>query len=248
MALGFPGETEPELAKSVDSMEWHPPGQIEAQVAFLQAHGVCEAVMIGKLPKLRLVTDLSRLRLDPRALGMLGRLRARNDDAILGAIADELLAEGIVLCPQTELLPDWVAEEGVLGAVQPTDAQRRDVAFAWPVAKALGGVDVGQTVVVHDRAVIALEAIEGTDETIRRGARLCGPGAVVLKVAKPGQDPRFDVPAIGPDTLDALAQGHGRVLAVEAGATLLVERARLVAAADAHGVALLGVCGPEAAR
>jgi hypothetical protein len=129
----------------------------------------------------------------------------------------------------------------VLGRVQPTTAQRADVAFAWPIAKALGALDVGQTVVVEGGAVLALEAIEGTDEAVRRGCALGRGGACVVKVAKPSQDPRFDVPAVGLETLRVLREGGGAILAFEAGATLVLEREALVAEADAAGIALLGV-------
>jgi DUF1009 family protein len=247
VALAFPGDTDALLASEVDEIAWHPLGQLAAQIAFLHAHGVCDALLIGKIPKLHLVRDFARLAPDARALALLRDLRTRSDDGILGAIADELGREQIVLRRQTELLPEWVASEGVLGAVAPDDAQRADIAFAWPLARALGAVDVGQTVVVRDRAVMALEAIEGTDEAVRRGGALAGSGAVVLKVAKPRQDPRFDVPAVGPDTIAALVTGKAAVLAVEAFATLLVDREQLIAAADAAGIALVGVVEPPSA-
>ena len=171
VALAFPGDTDAALASEVDEIAWHPLGQLEAQIAFLHAHGVRDALMIGKVPKLHLVRDFARLAPRRTCTALLRDLRTRSDDGILGAIADELGREKIVLRRQTELLRDWVASEGVLGAVAPDDAQRADIAFAWPLARALGAVDVGQTVVVRDRAVMALEAIEGTDEAVRRGGR-----------------------------------------------------------------------------
>jgi DUF1009 family protein len=197
--------------------------------------------MIGKIPKTNLFGDLSRVRPDATALALLAGLRTRNDDSILGALASLLEEKGVLLRPQAELVPELVAQEGQLGAVAPSPAQRAEIAFGFPVAKALGALDVGQTVVVRERAVLALEAIEGTDETIRRGTALGGPGAVVVKVAKPRQDPRFDVPTVGPDTLAVMIEGKAAVLAVEAGRTFLVEREALLRRADAHGIALVGV-------
>ncbi len=197
--------------------------------------------MAGKVVKTQLFGDLGSLRPDARALQLIAGLASRNDDSILTALADTLGAEGITLLSQSALVPELLAGEGTLGGVVPTAQQRAEIAFGWPVAKALGGVDVGQTVVVRERAVLALEAIEGTDAAIERGAALGGPGACVIKVAKPRQDPRFDVPAVGLRTLAVMAAGRCAVLAVEAGCTLLLDREALVAEADRHGIALVGV-------
>ncbi len=240
-AIGFPGETEPALEAEVERLTWLHLGEIGALLRTLQMAGAREAVMAGKVPKIHLYGDLSRLRPDATALALLARLRDRKDDSILGTLAGFLEEQGIRLGPQAELVPELVAGEGVLGRVAPTPAQRADVAFGWPLAKAIGGLDIGQAVVVRDGAVLAVEAIEGTDEAIRRGGRLGGPGACVVKVAKPGQDPRFDLPAIGPDTLDVMCEVQAAVLAVEAGATLVLDRERLLAAADAAGIAVVGV-------
>jgi DUF1009 family protein len=240
------GDVEPALEREVDALHWLHLGELERLIATFRGDGVSDVVMIGKVLKTRILGDLSVLRPDARALGLLGRLRERNDDTILGAIADELAADGLRLRPQTELVPELVAPEGVLGGVEPTPAQRAEIAFGFPVAKALGAIDVGQTVVVRERAVLALEAIEGTDAAIRRGAALGGPGVCVVKVAKPRQDPRFDVPAVGPDTLAVLVEVKAAVLAVEAGHTFVVDGAELVRQADRAGIALVGVSGPEA--
>lgn len=243
VAVGIHGETDPALAREVDAFHWLHLGEVGALIETLRAGGARECLMIGKIPKTNLLADHAQVRLDATALAMFARLRTRNDDAILGALAELLAEQGLPLRPQAELVPELVAPEGRLGAVEPTPAQRAEIAFGLPVAKALGAVDVGQTVVVRERAVMALEAIEGTDEAIRRGAALCGPGAVVVKVAKPSQDPRFDVPTVGPDTLEVMIEGKAAVLAVEAGRTFVVEREELVRRADAHGIALVGVRG-----
>lgn len=239
--MGFHDETDPALAAEVESLVWLHLGQLGALVATLRAGGADESLVIGKVPKTNLFADLGRLRPDATALTLVAGLRTRNDDAILLALADLLAAEGMPLAPQAGWAPGLVAEEGVLGRVAPSDAQRAEIAFALPVAKALGAVDVGQTVVVRERAVLALEAIEGTDEAIRRGAALGGPGAVVVKVAKPRQDPRFDVPTVGPETLEAMIAAKAAVLAIEAGRSFLLERDVLLARADACGIAIVGV-------
>jgi DUF1009 family protein len=242
-AVGFAGLADPGLGARVDVWETLPLGQIARLLEVLRREGVRQVVLAGKVPKRVLFEAGGRLEPDARAVALLRELRDRKDDSILLAVAELLEAEGFELLAQAELAPELLAPEGVLGAVAPTAAQRADVVFAWPIAKALGALDVGQTVVVEGRAVLALEAIEGTDEAIRRGCALGRGGACVVKVAKPGQDPRFDVPAVGLDTLRALRQGGAGLLAVEAGATLLLERAALVAEADGAGIALLGVAG-----
>jgi len=241
VAVGLEGLSDPALAGAVDVFERLAVGQVERLLEVLRREGVREVVLAGKVPKRLLFGAGGQIVPDARALALLRGLRDRRDDSILGAVAALLEAEGFALLRQAALAPDLLAPRGPLGAVPPTPAQEDEVAFAWPIAKALGALDVGQTVVVEARAVLALEAIEGTDEAIRRGCALGRGRACVVKVAKPSQDPRFDVPAIGLDTLRVLRESGGAVLAVEAGATLVLEREALVAEADAAGIALLGV-------
>ena len=206
----------------------------------------CERVLLaGKIPKTVLFQNVVALQLDARALALAARLKDNLDDSVLGLFAGALAEEGFTVLEQGEACPELMAGAGPLGAVAPTDEQRADIAFAWPIAKALGGLDVGQTVVVLRKAVLALEAIEGTDEAIRRGAALGGPGACVVKVAKPSQDPRFDVPVVGPDTLRVAKEVGVSAVAVEAGKTLVLERDTLIREADRHGIAILGVLDGE---
>ena len=244
--VAFHGETDPAHGEAADRITWLHLGEIGALLAWLHEAGVREAILAGKILKTELYGDLAALRPDARAISLLAGLEDRSDDGILGALADLLAAEGIVLKPQAELVPELLAARGVLGSVAPTAAQLRDVAFGFGIAKALGAVDVGQTVVVRARAVMALEAIEGTDAAIHRGAALGGSGVTVVKVAKPRQDPRFDMPAVGPDTLAVLGEAKAAVLAVEAGRTLVVDRERLVRMADEAGISILGL-GPDGA-
>jgi len=241
VAVAFHGDTEAALADEVDELHWLHLGELETLIARFRAAGARRAVMGGKVLKTSLFGDLARLKPDARAIALIAGLRTRSDDSILGAIADELAGEGITLLPQAALVPELLAGEGTLGAVEPTPAQRGDIAFGWPIAKALGALDVGQTVVVRERAVLALEAIEGTDAAVARGAALGGPGASVIKVAKPRQDPRFDMPAVGLGTLAVLADGKVAVLAVEADRTFLLDRAEFLREADRHRIAVLGV-------
>jgi hypothetical protein len=213
-AVAFEGLADPGLAAHVDVLETLPLGQVERLLGVLRREGVREVVLAGKVPK-GILFRAGRLEPDARALALLRELQDRKDDSILRAVARLLEGEGFELLAQADLAPELLASEGVLGRVQPTTAQRADVAFAWP--------------------------IEGTDEAVRRGCALGRGGACVVKVAKPSQDPRFDVPAVGLETLRVLREGGGAILAFEAGATLVLEREALVAEADAAGIALLGV-------
>lgn len=237
VGVGFHGETDAAL----DCTRVHL-GELGRLIEVLRTAGVRRAVLAGKVPKVRLYGDLESLRPDARALALLARLEDRSDDAILAAIADELAAEGIELQEQSRAAPELFAPAGPLGTRRPGDLVEADIAFAWPIAKALGSVDVGQTVVVRDRAVLAVEAIEGTDAAIARGAALApGGGCVVVKVAKPDQDPRFDMPAIGLDTLAVLAEVKAAALAFEASKTAVLDREALAREADACGIAVVGI-------
>ena len=169
----------------------------------------------------------------------------KNTDSLIGGVADALSREGITLLPSTALLGDQMATVGAMSRRKPGGGERQDIAYGVKVARALAALDLGQTVVIKDRAAVALEAMEGTDEVIRRAGRLAGEGTTVVKLAKPRQDMRFDVPVVGPRTLEAMREAGARTLAVEAGRTLLLDRTAVVGAADGAGIALWGI-DPEA--
>jgi DUF1009 family protein len=238
--VAYRNETDPRIEGEAAAVTWLLPGQIGAALASLRSAGVREAVLAGGVAKGSLVRGAEALRLDGDARALLARLADRRDGSILGAIADYLADGGIRLLPQAELVPELIAAPGPLCGKPLEGAQLRDIAFAWPIARAVADLDVGQTVIVKDGAVLAVEAIEGTDAAIRRAAGF-GPGATVVKVARPQQDPRFDLPTVGPETIAVLAEARAAALAVEAGATLVLEREATVAAAVAAGIAVLGV-------
>jgi hypothetical protein len=242
VAVALQGQTDPALEAEVSELHWLYPGEVARITAVLRAAGVAEAVLAGKVPKLTL-DDPAALRPDAAALSLLRRLSDRHDASILSGVADHLAEQGIRLLPQTLLVPELVATAGRYGSVSASREQLADVAFGWPLAKAVAALGIGQTLVVRGRAVLAVEAIEGTDAAILRAGRIA-PGACVVKLAGPAQDPRFDVPAIGEATLSALIEAKAALLAFQAGATLVLQREALVAAADAHGIALLGVGEP----
>jgi DUF1009 family protein len=238
--VAFPERTDPRIEAEVGEVTWIHPGEVAAGIAAFRAAGVRDAVMAGKVAKADLLRDPESLRLDGHAENLMEQLADRRDDTILSKTADLLESVGIHLLPQWELVPELLAGEGPLGKVQPTLEQESDIAFGLPIAKRMGELDIGQTVVVKGRAVLAVEAIEGTDAALRRAGALA-PGGVAVKVAKPDQDQRFDMPAIGRRTAEMLVEARIAVLAFEAGSTLVLERDALVREVDAHGIAVVGV-------
>jgi hypothetical protein len=198
VATAVHGEASRDLDSYVDEILWLGAGQLKTGLRFFQKHGAKSLIMAGKVRKLHLFRNF---RPDTAAIGILWKLPDYRDDTILNAIADYFDSRGIPLLSQIECDPAMVAREGVIAGGSPDSKALESARFGFKQAKAIAGLDIGQTVVVERKAVLAVEAIEGTDEAIRRGGSLGSGKAVVVKVAKPGQDPRFDVPAVGPDTI-----------------------------------------------
>jgi DUF1009 family protein len=177
-------------------------------------------------------------------MAFLARMLYKKDDAMLRGVAEELVSEGITVRESTLYLDSLLAPPGVLTKRNPSTDELRDVEFGWQVAKEIGRLDIGQTVVVRDQAVLAVEAIEGTDEAIRRGGRLCKEGAVVVKICKPHQDLRFDLPAVGAETVRTMKEVNASCLAVEAGKTIVLERDAVIREADQAGIAIVALQEP----
>lgn len=232
------GETEKAIAKVASKVTWIRLGQLGAALEALRATGVQEAVLLGGITK---ASFFRGARPDLLGLKLLARVAVRSDDNLLRAIAREFEETGIRIVSAVPFLGSCRAPAGVLGRHLPTEEERADVAYGFELAKGLGRFDVGQTVVVKERVPLALEAIEGTDVCIARGAQQASSGAVVVKVVKPAQDARFDLPAAGPRTIEVCSKHRVRVLAVEAGGTLLVDRERMIALADRAGIVVMGV-------
>ena len=236
-AVALIGETEPVLEGYVDRIHWISIGHLGKLIKAFKQDGVRQAVMVGGVKK----THLFAIRPDFRALTLLRRMNGRKDDMMLRALASELEDEGIRIRESTFGLKGLLVEEGVLSRRSPTKSERRDIEFGWEIAEAVGKLDIGQCVVVKDCVVVAIEAVEGTDEAIRRGGALANGGAVVVKRFKPQQDRRFDLPTVGPMTIEVMVKSGASVLAVEAGHALFLDRAEAIAAADKAGIAVLGV-------
>jgi DUF1009 family protein len=237
-AVAHEGETEPELARHVDRIHWIKIGQLNKLIKAFKDDGVQQAVMLGGIKKTHV---FSTVRPDFRTLALATRLALWKDDDILREVAAELEREGIAICESTFGLEGILVEEGTLASRQPTKKEWDDIRYGWDVAQEIGRLDIGQCVVIKDRVVVAVEAVEGTDGAIKRGGELAKEGAVVVKRCKPQQDLRFDLPAIGPRTIEVMASVKAAVLAVEAGRTVMLDRDIVIQKAQEFGIALIGI-------
>ena len=237
-AVAHEGETEPELASHVDRIHWVKIGQLNKLIKAFKEDGVHQAVMLGGIKKTHVFTTL---RPDFRTLALATRLALWKDDDILRELAKELEQEGIVICESTFGLEGILVEEGSLTARTPSEKEWEDIRYGWDVAEAIGRLDIGQCVVIKDRVVVAVEAVEGTDEAIKRGGDLAKDGAVVVKRSKPQQDMRFDLPAVGPRTIEVMASVKASVLAIEAGRTILLDREIMLEKAKSARIAIVGI-------
>ena len=237
-AVAHEGETEPELASHVDRIHWVKIGQLNKLIKAFKEDEVHQAVMLGGIKKTHMFTTL---RPDFRALALATRLALWKDDDILRELAKELEQEGIVICESTFGLEGILVEEGSLTARTPSEKEWEDIRYGWDVAEAIGRLDIGQCVVIKDRVVVAVEAVEGTDEAIKRGGDLAKDGAVVVKRSKPQQDMRFDLPAVGPRTIEVMASVKASVLAIEAGRTILLDREIMLEKAKSARIAIVGI-------
>jgi DUF1009 family protein len=243
MAVAHHDETDPKLSDRVDDIVWIKLGQLGQLIKAFKTRGVTEALMAGTITKKRMFENI---RPDLKGLTIMSKLAFFHDDDILRAVAKELAREGVTIISSTQFLPELIAPEGCLTARRPSRAEKEDIQFGWKMAKALGRLDIGQCVVVRKKTVLALEAIDGTDATILRGGKLAQEKAVVVKVSKPKQDLRFDVPCVGLETIRTLSRVNGAVLAVEAGNTLLFDKAEMIVEADMKHIAIVSLrAAPE---
>jgi DUF1009 family protein len=238
IAAAYHGETEARLADVVDSLEWFHLGQLGRLIRYFKAHGVTEAVMMGKVAKTRLFTDV---RPDVKAIAILARMRHTHDDGLLRAFAAALEAEGIQVQAATFLLPEMLAPVGCWTRRRPGRSEMADLRLGWGLAREIGRLDIGQCIVIGGGTVLAVEAIDGTDATLRRGGALGKGQAVAVKVCKPGQDQRFDMPAVGLETVACMQAAGICALAVEAGRAVVFDRPEMVDLADRHRIAIVGM-------
>jgi DUF1009 family protein len=241
-------ETFPELAdaaaKHGSPIHWISLGQLGACIDLLQQAGVTRAVMAGQVKHTKIFS--SGIIPDLMFLRVLRKLASKNTDGLIGAVAGILAERGIELMDSTALLRPLLAGAGVLTARTPSDAEWKDIEFGYGMADRIAALDIGQTIAVREQAVVAVEAMEGTDEVIARAGRLAGRGVSIVKVAKPRQDMRFDVPVVGVATIRAMDAAGATALSVDAGRTLLIDGPAVLSAADAAGIAVVGRQRPEA--
>ena len=244
IGVGVLPEVDPELSQVTHTYENINIAKLDRIFKVFKREKVTEITLLGKITKELVYAH--REMPDLRVLKIFSRIKNFSDDTLTLALVEELAAEGITVLDQTELLRPLMPEPGVLTKRKPTDAELADMRFGLDMAKKIGGLDIGQTVVVKNRAIMAVEAIEGTDACIRRGGQLGRGGVTVAKSAKPKQDMRFDVPGVGPDTLDSMIEAGAVALVIEAEKTLVVDRETMVNKANQHGITIVAMAGDEA--
>ena len=236
VAAAFTDETDPILEQHVDVLEWMRVGQLGRLLKFLRRQDIHHAIMAGQIaPK-----NLFDLRPDLKAVMLLGKLKQRNAESIFAAIADELAKIEVDLLPATTFLKDSIAKLGLIAGPKLSSREEYDIELGWNIAKEISRLDIGQTVIVKNGTIVAVEALEGTNETIRRGGALAREGAVMVKVAKSNQDMRFDVPIIGVETIRVATEAGLRVIAVEAGKTLFLQWDAIANLAGAASISIVG--------
>ena len=238
-AVGFYGETNPDLEKYVDRLTIIAVGQLGKLVNTLKSAGVKKAVMAGQIAPKRLYDSLQSLKFDIRGMKLFMSLPDKKADTIFGAVVRELEIEGIQLIDSTTFLADSLPKKGILTKRKPDEDQLRDIEFGSKIAVEMGGLDVGQTVIVKNLSTVAIEAIEGTDEAIRRAGKIAGAGTVVVKMAKPKQDMRFDVPIVGMTTIETMKEPGAAVLAISEGKALILDMDEVIRKADEYGISIV---------
>lgn len=239
VAAGFFSETDPVLAEYVNAFQWLYLGQISKLVKYFKRHDILQAVMLGSIKKTTIFKDI---RPDFKALAFIAKTGYSHDNTVLGAFADLMKKEGIEIKPSTFLLPELISPPGCWTRRSLDKAEKKDAFQGWRLAKAIGELDIGQCVVISNGTVLAVEAIEGTDAAIMRGGNLArGNGAVVVKLSKPQQDMRFDLPSSGADTIQTMVSAGATVLVLEAGRSLAFDRQQMIDLADHHNIAILAL-------
>jgi len=229
-------ETDPEMDQRAERVKWVGIGQLGRMIRFFKEEGVEKAIMAGQVKHVQI---FSRAVPDARMLRVLLKLPRRNTDALIGAIASELESEGIELVDSTCFLQDSLPQSGTLTRREPSKQEREDINYGLEIAREIARLDLGQTIVVRGQACVAIEAMEGTDETIRRAGRLAKGRLTVVKVAKPNQDMRFDVPVVGVPTIEAMIEAVATCLCITAGKTLMFDRDQMIRTAEKNKISIL---------
>jgi len=237
IAIGINEETSKELEKFVNKIYWLGAGELEKLLGILKEENIRSIVMAGQV-RHKLLFD-NNIKIDKKMQLLLGSLRNKKTDSIIGAVARLLEFKGIKVLSSITFLSDYLPQKGVLTSKLPDERVLKDIDFGRRIAKAIAGLDIGQSIVVKDGVVLAVESIEGTDETIRRAARYGKDGVVVIKVTKPRQDMRFDVPVIGPDTIRLLKEVKASCLSIDAKKTLIIDKQETLRLAGEAGISIV---------
>ena len=230
-------ETDPGIDEVADNITWVGIGQLGKMISFFKEHGVTKAMMAGQVKHVQIFSGAMP---DVRMVKMLWNLPRRNTDALIGGVADELAKEGIELIDSTHFIKDQLAAKGVLTKRKPSDIEIDNINYGLHIAGEIARLDLGQTIVVRAKACVAIEAMEGTDATICRAGELANGKLTVVKIAKPYQDMRFDVPVVGVPTIEAMIEAGATCLSVTAGKTLIFDRGEMLALADKHKISVVG--------
>lgn len=244
IAVAIKGETSKELEGYVERLHWIGIAQLGKLISAFKREGIQKAVMAGGLTKTNVFGKFMNINFIPdlKTINLLYKVvKNRDDHSVLGAIADELAREGIELEPATLYVPQLLAERGVLTRRRPTDREIADIEYGWKIARKLAELDIGQCIVIKERVVMAVEAFEGTNETIKRGSKLGGNDVVVIKLSKQGQDMRFDLPTIGLETINTLKEARASTLAIEAEKTIILDKDDTIKMADDNKLAIIAM-------
>ena len=239
VTAGFHSETQAQVEEISDQFQWQYLGQLNKLLKFFRSHGVSQAVMMGAISKANIFKDI---RPDFKALTFIAKTAGTHDDNVLSSFADLLEKEGITLVPSTFLLPELISPEGCWTRRKPDKAEKKDIQQGWELTKAIGKLDIGQCLVISNGTVLAVEAIDGTDATIERGGCLSkGSGAVVVKLSKPKQDLRFDLPSSGCTTIETMHKAGATVLVLEAGRSLSFDREEMITLANRYNISIMAL-------
>jgi UDP-2,3-diacylglucosamine hydrolase len=242
IAAAFTDETDPVIESLVDEVEWFRVGQLDKMIKFFTSRSIAKAVMVGQIAP----SNLFNLRPDFRTIALLARLKTKNAESIFGGIGSELAKDGVELIPATSYLEEFIPGSGPVCGPKLKDADLSTAEWGFGIAKEVSRLDIGQTIVVKDGTVLAVEAFEGTNETIRRGGALGKGKAMIVKVSKPNQDLRFDVPCVGPATIETAREAGITAVVIEANRTLILQKDEVVRLCDRHQISLHAHAEPKA--